>query len=161
MPTIVQFRRGTTAQNDAFTGEQGELSVDTSKTTLRVHDGSTAGGVELGKATTTNATVSAAGTNQATGTALTKDYNVCTTVASGTGVVLPTASAGRRIVIVNAGANQLNIYPASGASINALASNAAYTIASNGSIEFMADTTTHWYTINRINIYDSTGTLIN
>ena len=47
MPTVVQFRRGTTAQNDAFTGAVGEISVDTDKDTLRVHDGSTAGGFEV------------------------------------------------------------------------------------------------------------------
>ena len=47
MPTIVQFRRGTEAQSDAFTGNVGELSVDTTNATVRVHDGSTAGGSRL------------------------------------------------------------------------------------------------------------------
>ena len=47
MPTIVQFRRGTEAQSDAFTGNVGELSVDTTNETVRVHDGSTAGGSRL------------------------------------------------------------------------------------------------------------------
>ena len=47
MPTVLQLRRGTTAQNDAFTGAVGELSLDTQKDTLRVHDGSAAGGSEL------------------------------------------------------------------------------------------------------------------
>ena len=49
MPTVVQFRRGTTTQNNAFTGAEGELTVDTTLDTLRVHDGSTAGGFELVK----------------------------------------------------------------------------------------------------------------
>jgi len=47
MPTEVRFRRGTTAQNDVFTGGAGELSVDNEKYTLRVHDGAIAGGYEL------------------------------------------------------------------------------------------------------------------
>jgi hypothetical protein len=47
MPTQVQFRRGTTAQNDSFTGAAGELSIDTQIKTIRVHDGSTAGGTAL------------------------------------------------------------------------------------------------------------------
>lgn len=47
MPTTVQFRRGTTAQNNSFTGAAGEITVNTSNNTLRVHDGSTPGGVEL------------------------------------------------------------------------------------------------------------------
>ena len=47
MPTVLQFRRGTTAQNNSFTGSDGELSIDTTIDTIRVHDGSTAGGFEL------------------------------------------------------------------------------------------------------------------
>ena len=47
MPTALQFRRGTTSQNNSFTGAVGEISVDTDKDTLRVHDGSTAGGFEV------------------------------------------------------------------------------------------------------------------
>ena len=47
MTVTVQFRRGTTAQNNAFTGSIGELSVNTTTNTIRVHDGSTAGGTEL------------------------------------------------------------------------------------------------------------------
>ena len=47
MPTQVQFRRGTTAQNNSFTGAAGELSVDTTLNVLRLHDGSTAGGHAL------------------------------------------------------------------------------------------------------------------
>ena len=37
-PTVVQFRRGSTAQNNAFTGAEGEISVDISKGTIRVHE---------------------------------------------------------------------------------------------------------------------------
>jgi len=47
MPTVLQFRRGTTSQNDSFTGTLSELSVDTQLDTLRLHDGSTAGGFEI------------------------------------------------------------------------------------------------------------------
>ena len=44
MATQVQFRRGTTTQNNAFTGANGEISVDTDIKTLRIHDGTTGGG---------------------------------------------------------------------------------------------------------------------
>ena len=47
MPTQLQFRRGTTSQNNSFTGAVGEISVDTTLDTLRLHDGSTAGGFAL------------------------------------------------------------------------------------------------------------------
>ena len=54
MPTQVQFRRGTTGQNNAFTGAAGEISVNSSNNSLRIHDGSTAGGHELAKADLSN-----------------------------------------------------------------------------------------------------------
>jgi len=47
MPTILQFRRGTTTQNNALTGSAGEVSIDSTLGTIRVHDGSTAGGSEI------------------------------------------------------------------------------------------------------------------
>jgi hypothetical protein len=53
MPTVLQFRRGSTAQNNSFTGSAGELSLDTDLYTIRVHDGSTAGGFEITQNTAT------------------------------------------------------------------------------------------------------------
>ena len=47
MAQQVQFRRGTTSQHGSFTGAVGEVTVDTDKDTLLVHDGSTAGGKEI------------------------------------------------------------------------------------------------------------------
>ena len=44
MAIQIQLRRGTTAENDAFKGALGELTYDTDKKQLRVHDGSTVGG---------------------------------------------------------------------------------------------------------------------
>ena len=49
MPTQVQWRRGTTTQHNSFTGAAGEVTVDTTLDTIRVHDGSTAGGTRLAK----------------------------------------------------------------------------------------------------------------
>ena len=54
MATQVQFRRGGTGANDAFKGVIGEVTVDTDKNTLRVHDGSTLGGTETLKVDGTN-----------------------------------------------------------------------------------------------------------
>ncbi len=47
MPTVLQFRRGTTTQNNNFTGSAGELSIDTDLEIVRVHDGITTGGYSL------------------------------------------------------------------------------------------------------------------
>ena len=47
MATEVQRRRGTTTEHSTFTGAPGELTVDTTKKTVVVHDGSTPGGFPL------------------------------------------------------------------------------------------------------------------
>ena len=47
MATQVQYRRGTEAQNDAFTGALGEMTIDTTNGTMRVHNGVTAGGSNI------------------------------------------------------------------------------------------------------------------
>tara|TARA_B100001094_G_scaffold214934_1_gene208993 strand:- start:4781 stop:5716 length:936 start_codon:yes stop_codon:yes gene_type:complete len=43
----IQRRRGTAAEHGSFTGLAGELTVNTTRNTIHVHDGSTAGGHEL------------------------------------------------------------------------------------------------------------------
>lgn len=43
MSKVLQIRRGTTAQNDAFTWLSGEITVDTEQHTIRVHDETTQG----------------------------------------------------------------------------------------------------------------------
>jgi hypothetical protein len=63
MATQVQFRRGTTTQNNAFTGAVGEITYDSEAKTLRLHDGTTAGGGAIvttltGSQTLTNKTLS-------------------------------------------------------------------------------------------------------
>jgi hypothetical protein len=50
MSTAIKRRRGTTAEHAAFTGLAGEVTVDTDKKTLVVHDGATLGGTPLAKA---------------------------------------------------------------------------------------------------------------
>ena len=53
MAKRLQLRGGTTSQHSSFTGAIREVTVDTDKDTLVVHDGSTAGGFPLAKATDT------------------------------------------------------------------------------------------------------------
>jgi hypothetical protein len=45
----IQFRRGDAAANDNFIGAIGEVTMDTTNNTLRVHDGVTVGGITLAK----------------------------------------------------------------------------------------------------------------
>ena len=54
MATQVQFRRGTTGQHSAFTGAVGEVTVDTEKRTVCIHDATQAGGFPLLKEDATN-----------------------------------------------------------------------------------------------------------
>jgi hypothetical protein len=95
----------------------------------------------------TSASVTAAGTTQGTGTTLTAQLNNITTVASGTGVVLPApVQAGVSISIVNKGANPLLVYPNSGASIDALSANTPFSIPVGGIWSGFNSSTTQWNT---------------
>jgi hypothetical protein len=49
MSIEVKFRRGTSAEHTSFTGANGEITIDTTIKTLRVHDGVTAGGIRIAK----------------------------------------------------------------------------------------------------------------
>ena len=49
MAKLLKLRRGTTTQHGSFTGAEGEVTIDTTKDTAVVHDGSTAGGTPLAK----------------------------------------------------------------------------------------------------------------
>lgn len=68
MATQIQRRRGTTAQHSTFTGALGELTVDTDKKTVVVHDGSTAGGSPLAVAATVASTYAPLASPALTGT---------------------------------------------------------------------------------------------
>ena len=50
MSITVKLRRGTTTQHSTFTGEEAEVTVDTTKDVVVVHDGVTAGGHPMVKA---------------------------------------------------------------------------------------------------------------
>ena len=55
--------------------------------------------------------VTAAGTTQATATALVASYNNVTTGAANAGVMLPGAKGGRRVVVFNGTGNTIKVYP--------------------------------------------------
>ena len=54
MAKLLKLRRGTTSQHSSFTGAEGEVTVDTDKETLVVHDGSTSAGFPLAAEDLTN-----------------------------------------------------------------------------------------------------------
>ena len=82
MATQVQIRRGNNASHLTFTGAEGEITVDTDKDTLVVHDGSTAGGVPLAKESYANAAFSTANTASTSAAAAFDAANTATTTAT-------------------------------------------------------------------------------
>ncbi len=85
MATQIQFRRGTTSEHSSFTGAVGEITVDTTKDTAVIHDGSTAGGIPLAKESSviSGVTASAAELNILDGvTSTTAELNILDGVTS-------------------------------------------------------------------------------
>ena len=100
MPTVVQFRRGTTAQNNAFTGAAGEISVDTSLGTIRVHNGTVGGNTLVSidaVQTISNKTLTAIGNISSTGIINTTGNIICSVLDAGsiecTGIVYANSTA--------------------------------------------------------------------
>ena len=100
MASQVQYRRGTNAQNAAFTGALAEITVDTTNGTLRVHDAITVGGSNIATVAYVTAQISALSSNSiSSGTSNVRVFangNV-TTSAAGTANVLVVQSTGALI----------------------------------------------------------------
>jgi hypothetical protein len=100
MASQVQYRRGTNAQNAAFTGALAEITVDTTNGTLRVHDAITVGGSNIATVAYVTAQISALSSNSiSSGTSNVRVFangNV-TTSAAGTANVLIVQSTGALI----------------------------------------------------------------
>lgn len=129
----------TSIAGKAASGINSDITSLTAVTALAA--GTTAPGL-LGS----SATVSAAGTNQATGTVLTADVTVIGTAAAGTAVVMVNANGGRTAIVVNRGANPVLVYPAVGHQFDGLGVNAAITLPVNGLLEALGSSTTQWNT---------------
>jgi len=102
--------------------------------------------------------LTAAGANQAAALALTNDINIVTTTASGTGVVLPTPTVGRVVVVINRGASALNVYPAVAHNINGI-TNSAVVLAINATMIVRGATITTWFSELTDLTNATTGTL--
>ena len=136
MPTVVQFRRGTTAQNNNFLGANGEISVDTDLHVLRIADGATLGGFALvgqncvqtiANKTYTGASLSVTGNvsgnyilgngSQLTGIDATSIQNGTSNVrvvSSGGNVTVGVANTSNVVVVSTTGANITGTLNASG-----------------------------------------------
>lgn len=96
-----------------------------------------------------NAITAFAGGGQGSATQLAKGINRVTVVATaGDSVKLPAAVAGMHVVVINAdAADAMDCFPASGEIINALAANAAISVAANKTIAFFCAVAGQWNSI--------------
>jgi hypothetical protein len=117
MSFAYQRRRGTTANHASFTGLAGELTVDTTKNTVVVHDGSTAGGFPLSRQRAAFTSTSATSYTLALTDA---DNSVITTSGSAVTVTVPASvfSVGDVITVIQNGAGQVTFTAAGGVTIN-------------------------------------------
>ena len=115
MPTVLRFRRGDTTASNAFTGAEGELFVDTTKDTVVVHDGVTAGGKPLateaalisGLAGKQDTLVSGTNIKTVNGTSLLGSGNI---VISGGGASVVSGSvSGNTLTLTNSDSSTVNI----------------------------------------------------
>tara|TARA_R110000868_G_scaffold335787_2_gene596651 strand:- start:3649 stop:4014 length:366 start_codon:yes stop_codon:yes gene_type:complete len=91
-----------------------------------------------------NSAVSAAGTTQATATAINAGNVVVTTAAASSGVILPSGVIGDDLGILNLGANAVTVYPPVGEQINALSANTGFLLAPNTAVVVKKFTNTRW-----------------
>jgi hypothetical protein len=112
-----------------------------------------------------NAAIVAIGNSQSTAVELLKNINIVITSTVGSGVRFPdmrsslligevvgpvqdTSTLGVRIIVRNSSANTINIYPATGVTINDLALNEAFPMDTGIALEFFCASATQWYTLN-------------
>ena len=145
MSTQIQRRRGTTGEHSTFTGAAGEITIDSTKNTVVVHDGTTAGGFPLAKEANALTSSAIGVTVQA------YDANLTSFV---TAVTLPTSdgTAGQFLKTDGAGTVTFDTIP----TINALNDIANVTITSASSGEFLKWNGSAWIndsipTINTLN----------
>jgi len=151
MSTQIQRRRGTTGEHSTFTGAAGEITIDSTKNTVVVHDGTTAGGFPLAKEANALTSSAIGVTVQAYDANNTADANLNSFIAA---VNLPTSdgTAGQFLKTDGAGTVTFDTIP----TINALNDIANVTITSASAGEFLKWNGSAWIndsipTINTLN----------
>jgi hypothetical protein len=109
MSTQVQYRRGTNAQNAAFTGALAEITVDTTNGTLRVHDGINAGGSNIATVAYVTAQIGALSANS-----ISSGTSNVRVVSSGGNVTTSVGGTANVLVITSTGANVAGYVTATG-----------------------------------------------
>ena len=124
MSFAFQRRRGTTSQHSSFTGLLAELTVDTDKDTVVVHDGSTAGGHPLSKQR--NSVNAQSGTTYTLAATDADNVVTCTNASTVTVTINNSVfAAGDRIAVVQKGAGQVAFAAGAGVTIVSVGATAA------------------------------------
>jgi hypothetical protein len=96
----------------------------------------------------TDALTARAGGGQGLATPITTMMSRFTTVATaGDSAILPTGVPGMNIVVINASATSMNVFPDTGSAINALAANAAFALAAGKTATFVTTVAGTWHSI--------------
>ena len=133
----------------------GSISFQTSTTALGTEsmriDANNNVIVNIGYMIQSTATgLTAAGTTQGTALLLARQINDVTVVAASSGVRLPVAVAGMRVIVRNSSVTNLNVYPNTGAQIQSLGANVAMTLVAATMLEYVAVSATQWYLMNNV-----------
>ena len=97
--------------------------------------------------------ISAAGTTQATGTQLTAQTNRLTSVAAGAGVVLPASAPGLEVLIINHGANPVQVYGKGTDQIDDIATATGVSQMASSFVLYSCAAAGNWYTEGLANGY--------
>jgi hypothetical protein len=123
---------------------QGTVWVKNTSPTTLYFTNSAGADHELGFQNTTSSGITASTTQTQGNGALTSDINQISVVANPNDTVtLPSAQAGKEIIVINSGANTLKVFPASGNNLGAGVNNST-TQATNVTNRYIAYDTTNW-----------------
>lgn len=111
----------------------------------RVQGSGTSGGATTAICGDVAASLTATGSSATDALQLSAVINRVATTASGTGVKLPEPEVGAMMLVRNAGANTLTVYPPTGDTINGSAS---HTIATSKAALYFGTSTSTWVTLD-------------
>lgn len=122
----------------------GGTGADTNRnlTISAAGTGAVAFGTQIAR--TISDALTAVGTDRASSLALTKDFNVITTAAGGTGVTLPAAIIGAVVYIANDGASAIKVYGAGSDTVDGQAAATGVTLTNAKRAWFMCTAAATW-----------------
>ena len=153
----------TNLNTDKYESGNNAVFGTVSGTTISATSVATTGALSVGGSSTLSATtaVSAAGSDLAGATALTKSYNIVTTATANQLVSLPDCAASLETFILNDTAVNLKVYPISGETIDGGGSGVAVDLAPGHSLKLVGVSATKWNRLSPVIIYNSSGTRVN